>query len=50
MGLPLFDITLFSKHLLGEQISKIDLNQSLSDVYKAIVRIDVISKEDLVEE
>ena len=34
----------FSKHLLGEQISKIDLNQSLSDVYKAIVRIDVISE------
>ena len=34
----------FSEHLLGEQISKIDLNQSLSDVYKAIVRIDVISE------
>ena len=44
MGLPLFDTTLFSEHLLGEQISKIDLNQSLSDVYKAIVRIDVISE------
>ena len=33
-----------SKHLIGQQISKIDLNQSLSDVYKAIVRIDVISE------